>query len=93
MQRIKADNQESEQKTYEDNKIQVTERLIKEKMIQDKLMENVYNNAVWLRKRQKNLRIKFVTLNNKNVREIFRRESVKVKGKLKYRLSNVYCET
>ena len=71
MQRIKADNQESEQKMYEDNKSGHRKaRLINQKMIQDKLMKNVYNYVVWLRKQQKNLRIKLVTLKNKNLRNL-----------------------
>ena len=39
-------------------------------MIQDRLMNNVYNYVLWLRKQQKNLRIKLVTLKNKNVRNL-----------------------
>ena len=45
-------------------------RLINQKMIQDKLMNNVYNYVIWLREQQKNLRIKLVTLKNKNVKNL-----------------------
>ena len=45
-------------------------RLINQKMMQEKLMKNVYNYVVWLRMQQKNLIIKLVTLRNKNVRNL-----------------------
>ena len=68
---MKLCNQESEQKTYKDNKSRNKKsRLINQKVIQDKLMNNVYNYVTWLRKQQKNLRIKLVTFKNKNVKNL-----------------------
>ena len=45
-------------------------RLIDQNMIQEKLVKKVCNVVVLLRKQQKNLKIKLVTLKNKNVRNI-----------------------
>ena len=45
-------------------------RLVNQKMIQEKLMNSVYNYMVWLRKQEKNLIIKLITLKNKNVRNL-----------------------
>ena len=45
-------------------------RLIYQKIIQDKLINNAYYYVIWLRQQQKNLRIKLVTLKNKNGRNL-----------------------
>ena len=39
-------------------------RLLNEKIIKEKLMKKAYNYMVWLKKEQKNLRIKLETLKN-----------------------------
>ena len=39
-------------------------RLLNEKIIIEKLMKKAYNYMVWLKKEQKNLRIKLETLKN-----------------------------
>ena len=70
MQRIKIDKNLNRKRMKITKSSHRKSKLINQKIMQDKLINNVYYYVIWLRKQQKNLRIKLVTLKNKNGRNL-----------------------